>query len=125
MPSTLPFLQKLSECASVLHIGPIQGHLQKSRPTPTPAAGQARSMGPQGGATCVADAPRPVGCRERPRAATPCRNTTAALAKPAKNPPIVDQKRDGTLRLERVLLLNRILRTNSAKRDQPLLHRLQ
>jgi len=64
-----------------------------------------------------------------PRAASrskpPCRNTTASAGKASKNPPIVDQKGMAHFDWNACLLLNRILRTNSAKRDQPLLHRLQ
>ena len=70
--------------------------------------------GPRGGATYVANAPRRAGCRERPRAATPCRNTKAARARKARNPPIADQKRDGKLPLERVLP-----RITSFKRSRP------
>ena len=68
-------------------------------------------MGLRGGGTCVSNAPRQAGYREPPLAATPCRNTKAARAKPVRNPPIADRKRDGKLPTGSVLPQNRILQT--------------
>src|SRR6266481_7647022 len=112
MQSRQPFLRTLSGSCVAPRIGPIQGHLQRNRPTPTPAAGERRSKGLQGGGTCVANGPRQVGYREPPRAATPCRNTRAAQAKPARNPPIADRKRDDKLPTGCVSPPNRILQTS-------------
>src|SRR5258708_3203680 len=125
MLSRHPFLGTLSGSGVAPRIGLIQGHPQRNRPTPTLAAGEGRSMDLQGGGTCVANVPRLVGYRQPPRAATPYRSTTAAQAKPAKNPLIADQKRDGKLAPERVLLLDHILQTKLAIWGQPLLHKLQ
>ena len=119
------FSEHFRDAGAAPRIGPIQGHLQRNRPMPTPAAGEARLRGPRGGGTCVANAPPPVGYREPPRAATPCQNTKAAQAKPAKNSPIAGQKMDGKPQLERVLPQYRILQTKSATRGQPLLHMLR
>ncbi len=82
-------------------------------------------MGRPGGAICAANAPRPAGCRVRPRAAAPCRNTTAAQAMPAKNPPIADQKTDSELPVECASLQDRSLQTWLAIRGQPLPRRLR
>src|SRR6516162_2609462 len=101
----------LSVQGFALRIGPIQEHPQTNRPTPTLAAAAERPMGRQGGGICAANAPRPAGCRERPRAAAPCRNTTVALAKPAKNRPIAGQKTGSKFPLESVLLQDRLLQT--------------
>src|ERR1700747_3023019 len=95
-------LQTLSESGTGLRIDPIQGDLRRNRPTPIPAAGEERSTGLEGGATCVANAPRLVGYREPLHAATVCRNTREAQAKPAGNPPTADQKKDDKLPRERV-----------------------
>src|SRR5580765_5096937 len=122
MQSRRPFLQTPLGCDAGRQSGSIQGRLQRNRPMPTPAAGAARSGGPRLGGTCVANAPRPVGYREPPRVATPCQNTKAAQARPAKNSPIAGQKMDGKPQLERALTQYRILQTKSATPRQPLLH---
>src|SRR6516162_180811 len=76
-------------------------------------------MGRQGGETCAASEPRPVGSRERPRGAAPCRNTTAARANPARNPLVAGQKMDSKPPVECALLQDRFLQTQLARWGQP------
>ena len=82
-------------------------------------------MGRQGGGICAANAPRPAGCRERPRGAVPCRSTTAAQAKRARTRPIADRKTDSEALVECALLQDQHLQTWLAIWGQPLPRRLR